>query len=273
MSILKKIAKGLFLFIISVVSIGPLFWVIMSAFKTNQEIINSAFSLPTSLNFDGFRAALELAPIAQYYGNSIIISVLATFFNVLLVSMAAYAIVRFSFKGKNALMTGLSSSLLVPTSAILMPLYIILTSMYLDDTKTGLIIVYVALGLPTSLFIMRSHFLGIPKEIEEAAYVDGCGFFKTFFSIVLPVAKPGLATVATLQFLMCWNEFMFALILTKSPTVRTLPLALNYFKSQFSFNYSAMFAAITMVILPSIVAYVVLQEQVTESLVAGSLKG
>ena len=132
---------------------------------------------------------------------------------------------------------------------------------------------YAALGLPTSLFIFKSYFQSIPKELEEAAYIDGAGFFLTFFVIVFPLAKPGLATGAILQFLTSWNEFMFALILTKSTEVRTLPLALNYFTSQFSFNYTAMFAALTMVILPSIIIYILLQEQITSSMVEGSVKG
>ena len=129
------------------------------------------------------------------------------------------------------------------------------------------------MGLPTSLFLFRSYFQGIPKELEEAAYIDGAGFFRTFFIIVFPLAKPGLATGAILQFLTSWNEFMFALILTSDTSVRTLPLALNYFKSQFSFKYTAMFAALTMVILPSIIVYAVLQEQITSSMVDGAVKG
>jgi len=154
-----------------------------------------------------------------------------------------------------------------------MPIYKIMMGIGLFDTRSGLVLVYAALGLPTSLFVFKSYFQGIPKELEEAAYIDGAGFYRTFFVIVFPLAKSGLATGAILQFLTSWNEFMFGLVLTKSTEVRTLPLALNYFTSQFSFNYTAMFAALTMVILPSIVIYVLLQEQVTTSMVAGSVKG
>lgn len=268
-----RILRFLFLGFFVVISIGPLIWIIMSSFKSNKEILSSAFALPSSFGLSGYKAALDMAPIFKFYGNSIIISVLSTLLNVVVVSMAAYVLARHKFKGSTFVTLLLSVSLLIPTAALLMPIYKIMTAIGLFDTRTGLILVYAALGLPTSLFIFKSYFQSIPKELEEAACIDGAGFFRTFFVIVFPLAKPGLATGAILQFLTSWNEFMFALILTKSTSVRTLPLALNYFTSQFSFNYTAMFAALTMVILPSIIIYILLQEQITSSMVEGSVKG
>ena len=268
-----RVLRFLFLGFFVVISIGPLIWIIMSSFKSNKEILSSAFALPSSFGLSGYKAALDMAPIFKFYGNSIIISVLSTLLNVVVVSMAAYVLARHKFKGSTFVTLLLSVSLLIPTAALLMPIYKIMTAIGLFDTRTGLILVYAALGLPTSLFIFKSYFQSIPKELEEAACIDGAGFFRTFFVIVFPQAKPGLATGAILQFLTSWNEFMFALILTKSTSVRTLPLALNYFTSQFSFNYTAMFAALTMVILPSIIIYILLQEQITSSMVEGSVKG
>ena len=268
-----RVLRFLFLGFFVVISIGPLIWIIMSSFKSNKEILSSAFALPSSFSLSGYKAALDMAPIFKFYGNSIIISVLSTLLNVVVVSMAAYVLARHKFKGSTFVTLLLSVSLLIPTAALLMPIYKIMTAIGLFDTRTGLILVYAALGLPASLFIFKSYFQSIPKELEEAACIDGAGFFRTFFVIVFPLAKPGLATGAILQFLTSWNEFMFALILTKSTSVRTLPLALNYFTSQFSFNYTAMFAALTMVILPSIIIYILLQEQITSSMVEGSVKG
>lgn len=268
-----RVLRFLFLGFFVLISIGPLIWIIMSSFKSNKEILSSAFALPSSFSLAGYKAALEMAPIFKFYGNSIIISVLSTLLNVVVVSMAAYVLARHKFKGNTFITLLLSVSLLIPTAALLMPIYKIMTAIGLFDTRAGLILVYAALGLPTSLFIFKSYFQSIPKELEEAACIDGAGFFRTFFVIVFPLAKPGLATGAILQFLTSWNEFMFALILTKSTSVRTLPLALNYFTSQFSFNFTAMFAALTMVILPSIIIYVLLQEQITSSMVEGSVKG
>lgn len=273
LGVLPKLARFLLLGAMVLVSLCPLLWIILSSFKTNKEILSSAFSLPAHWGFGGYTAALELAPIFKFYGNSIVISVVSTVLNVLLISMAAYVLARYEFKGNLFITLLLSSSLLIPTSALLMPIYKIMMGMGLYDTRTGLILVYAALGLPTSLFVFKSYFQSIPRELEEAACIDGAGFYRTFFTIIFPLAKSGLATGAILQFLTSWNEFMFALVLTKSTQVRTLPMALNYFTSQFSFNYTAMFAALTMVILPSILIYILLQEQITASMVAGSIKG
>lgn len=268
-----RILRFIFLGFFVLISIGPLIWIVMSSFKSNREILSSAFALPSSFSFQGYATALDMAPIFKFYGNSLLISACSTILNVVVVSMAAYVLGRYRFRGNTSITMLLSVSLLIPTAALLMPIYKIMMAIGLFDTRLGLILVYAALGLPTSLFIFRSYFSGIPKELEEAAYIDGAGFFRTFFVIIFPLAKPGLATGAILQFLTSWNEFLFALILTKSTAVRTLPLALNYFTSQFSFNYTAMFAALTMVILPSIIIYVLLQEQITSSMVEGSVKG
>jgi len=268
-----RVLRFIFLGFFVLISVGPLLWVIMSSFKTNKEILSNAFALPTSWAPVGYKAALEMAPIFTFYKNSIIVSVISTVLNVVVVSMAAYVLARHKFRGNTFIVLMLSMSLLIPTASLLMPIYKIMTALGLLNTRLALILVYAALGLPTSLFLFRSYFQGIPKELEEAAYIDGAGFFRTFFIIVFPLAKPGLATGAILQFLTSWNEFMFALILTSDTKVRTLPLALNYFTSQFSFNYTAMFAALTMVIMPSIIVYAILQEQITSSMVDGAVKG
>ena len=268
-----RVLRFIFLGFFVLISVGPLLWVIMSSFKTNKEILSNAFALPTSWAPVGYKAALEMAPIFTFYKNSIIVSVISTVLNVVVVSMAAYVLARHKFRGNTFIVLMLSMSLLIPTASLLMPIYKIMTALGLLNTRLALILVYAALGLPTSLFLFRSYFQGIPKELEEAAYIDGAGFFRTFFIIVFPLAKPGLATGAILQFLTSWNEFMFALILTSDTKVRTLPLALNYFTSQFSFNYTAMFAALTMVIMPSIIVYTILQEQITSSMVDGAVKG
>lgn len=268
-----KLLQILFLIYTVILCVGPFLWVIFSSFKSNKEILDSAFALPSGFAFDGYRRALDMAPIFKFFGNSLFVSVVNTVISVLLVSMAAYALARYEFRGKKLFTTMLSSSLLIPVSALLMPIYLIMSRVNLLDRRAGLILVYAALGLPTSLFILRGTFLNIPREIDEAAAIDGASPLRIFFYVIMPMSKAGLATSATLHFLTSWNEFMFALVLTKREAIRTLPLALNYFSSQFSFDYTAMFAAITMSMLPSILVFILLQEQITSSMVAGSVKG
>lgn len=255
-----------------VIALFPIVWVILSSFKTNMQILSSGISLPTSISFAGYKMALEISPILRFFGNSIVVTGVSTFLNVFLVSLASYVFARTSFKGKSSIYLLLSTSLVIPATALLHPVYLVVNTLKLGDTTPGLILVYTALNLPMTLLIMRSTFLGVPKSLEEAAYMDGAGFCRTFFTIMLPCAKAGLSSAAVLAFLNAWNEFTFALVLTKSASTRTLPLSLSYFTSQFSFNYTALFAAVTMAVLPSIVVFAIFQEQVSSSLVVGAVK-
>ncbi len=217
--------------------------------------------------------ALQVSPILRYFFNSVFITLTSTFLNVFLVSMASYVFARTRFRLKNAVFLLLSVSMVIPMSALLQPVYQVVNSLKMGDSLLGLILVYMALNMPLTLLIMRATFAGVPASLEEAAYIDGAGFFYTYLRVMVPVAKGGMASAAVLAFLNSWNEFTFAVVLTKSVNVRTLPLSLSYFTSQFSFNYTALFAAITMAVLPSILVFALFQEQVSQSLVVGAVKG
>ena len=267
-----NIIKYTFFLFCIITALFPILWVIMSSFKTNAEILTNGISIPTSFSFNGYVQALKISPIPSFFLNSIIISSAATILNVLFLAMAAYVFARFTFRFKNMLYFILSLSLVLPMTALLHPVYMTIHTLRLANTRSGLILVYMALNLPISLLILRSTFQAIPAGLEEAAYMDGAGFVRIFFQVMMPVAKGGLTSAGVLSFLYCWNEFTFALILTSSQRVRTLPLSFSYFVSQFSKNYTAMFAAITIAVLPSIIVFAIFQEQVINSLVAGSMK-
>lgn len=263
----------LYMLVCVLLALFPLVWVILSSFKTNQQILSSAISLPTAFSFDGYRMALKVSPILRFFFNSVVITLISTGLNVFLVSMAAYVFARTRFPGKNLLFTLLALSMVIPVTALMQPVYQVISGLGLLDSLPGLILVYMALNMPLTLLIMRATFAGVPASLEEAAYIDGAGFMHTYLKVMLPVAKGGLASAAVLAFLNAWNEFTFALVLTKSAHVRTLPLSLSYFTSQFTFNYTALFAAITMAVLPSILVFAIFQEQVSQSLVIGAVKG
>ena len=246
----------------------PIIWVILSSFKTNSEIFSNGLSLPSHFGFDGYVQALEIAPILKFFANSLIVATITTILNVFCLAMAGYVFAKKRFRFKNTIFAILSLS-----TALMSPVYNIITKLGLYDTKIALILVYTALNMPISLMVLRSAFASIPTELEEAAYIDGAGFFRTFVQVMMPCAKGGLASAAVLTFSESWNEFTFALLLTSSTDNRTLPLSLSYFTSQFSFNYTAMFAAITIAVLPSIIVFAIFQEQVNASLTAGSVKG
>ena len=268
-----RVFSYLFMALCVLVALFPIVWVVLSSFKTNREILSNGLQLPSTFSFSGYKQALEMAPILKFFVNSLIVSFASTALNVFILAMAGYVFAKKKFRFKNLIFGILSLSMVIPSTALMSPVYTVITKLHLYDTKMALILVYTALSMPISLMILRSAFAAIPTELEEAAYIDGAGFFRTFWQVMMPCAKGGLASAAVLAFLESWNEFTFALLLTSSTNTRTLPLSLSYFTSQFSFNYTAMFAAITIVVLPSIIVFSIFQEQVCSSLTAGSVKG
>lgn len=268
-----RVFSYLFMALCVLVALFPIVWVVLSSFKTNREILSNGLQLPSTFSFSGYKQALEMAPILKFFVNSLIVSFASTALNVFILAMAGYVFAKKKFRFKNLIFGILSLSMVIPSTALMSPVYTVITKLHLYDTKMALILVYTALSMPISLMILRSAFAAIPTELEEAAYIDGAGFFRTFWQVMMPCAKGGLASAAVLAFLGSWNEFTFALLLTSSTSTRTLPLSLSYFTSQFSFNYTAMFAAITIAVLPSIIVFSIFQEQVCSSLTAGSVKG
>lgn len=272
-TILIKLIIGLFLIFIVFISVMPFLWVFLSSFRANGDIISGSLNFSQGLYLNNYPKAFSLAPMVEFYGNSVIVSVVGTFLNLFIMSMAAYSISRFNFKFKNVIKLLFASVLFIPCAALLQPLYITMTKLGLYDSKFGLILVYAGLGMATTFYIVASYYLTIPKALEEAAYIDGAGFFRTYFTIILPISKPCFAAAGVLQFLLCWNEFQFALTLTTGLKSRTLPIALYYFTSQFASDYGAMFAATVLIALPSILVYCLLQKQVIEGITNGAVKG
>lgn len=270
---IAKAAKYLFLIFFTLIAVGPIFWAAISSFKTYAEINSSALSWPSSFRLDNYRAAFQYAPIARYFLNSVIIVGISVLMTVMLVAMCAYIISRFQFKLKTVIVLLISASLMLPAQAISQPVFAIFQKLHIFDTKAGLIIVYSAMGIPMSFFVMVSYYKTISTALEESAYIDGASFLQTFLCIILPLAKPGLVTIALLQFINTWNEFYFALMLTSGDSARTVPIALNYYMGTFANNYSALFAAVIMTVLPTIFLFIILQKQVVESLTAGAVKG
>ncbi len=273
MSTILNVLKWVVLIFFVVYAIFPILWLLISSFKTNAELMSDPFGLPAIWQFKNYQNALKTSNLGILFSNSILISIAATAINVTLAGMISYCIARFSFKGKEVIFVMFSAGILVPLNALMVPYFTIITKMGLYDKHIGLIIVYTAIGIPLSTFIVRGFMNGIPKEIEEAAIIDGCGFFRRFFKIILPLSKTGLVTAATFQFLTCWNEFVYSMLLTSSTKVRTIQLGIRYFTNQFSTDFVSMYAAIIISIIPSVICYMLFQEQIISGLTSGAVKG
>lgn len=268
-SLSAKLLRYLLMAFVLVISLYPILWVFLNSFKRTP----GGLGLPDEWAFDGYITIFTKLNIGQYFLNSLIVTVISTVISVFVVSLAAYVSARISFKGKNLVTLMFASTLFIPSISISFPIYRLLSDLGLKDTLTGIIFVYSSLGIAVTFFILRSYFLTIPKEMEEAAMMDGCGYIGTYFRIIVPIAKPGLATAAIMAFLNNWNEYYFASILLKSKENMTLPALLGQFTTAYSKNLNGMFSAIILIVLPTIIIFCLLSETFVKSLTAGAVKG
>ncbi|SCM71267.1 conserved membrane hypothetical protein [uncultured Pleomorphomonas sp.] len=251
----------------------PFLFMVMTTFKTQQEsYASSVWALPEGLNFVNYADVLS-GPFLAYLKNSVMVVVISVLLIVLISAMAAYAFARMRFRFNEALFGLIVAGMIVPIHITLVPIYLMTRDMGLYDSPFALVGPYVATSLPISVFILTEFMRQIPKELEEAARLDGCGPFAIFFKIFLPLSGPGLSTVAIYNAIMLWNEFIFAYVLTSSTSTRTLPLAIWDYQGQYSSNIPAILAVVTLTSLPLVVAYAFGQEKIVKGMMAGSVKG
>lgn len=272
---LTRVFMYTFIILTVVISVFPVLWVILSSFKTNAEILNGAYVMPTSLDagIEAYKYLFEKYDFLGYFINSLKVSIGSTVISLVIYSMAGYALAKFRFPGRNLLFSLFTITLLVPSTAKAQPIFSMIIDMGMYNTLTGLSLVYISCGMAMSLFILRAAFLSVPKELDEAARIDGAGFLRTFFTVNVPLAKSGMATAGILMFLNNWNEYFYASMLTHTDEVRTMPVALQFFNQSFSYDYTKMFAALTLVIAPGVVLYLFMQKQVQQSVASSGLKG
>ncbi|WP_233856231.1 carbohydrate ABC transporter permease [Paraburkholderia sp. HD33-4] len=251
----------------------PFLFVISTSLKTQEETYaNSVWALPSRLDVGNYVEVLR-GSFLTYLGNSCFVVGLAVALIILFSAMAAYAFARMQFRFNKVLFGLVMAGMIVPLHATLVPVYLLTRNIGLYDTNFALIGPYVAMSLPVSIFILTEFMRQIPRELEEAAQLDGCGTFRILWKIYFPLSGPGLATVAIYNGIALWNEFIFANVLTSTPAHRTLPLALWDFQGQYASDIPAMLAVVTLTSLPLILTYAFGQERIIKGMMAGALKG
>lgn len=251
----------------------PFLFVVFTSFKSQEETFTgSVWAPPQRIDLSNYVTVLH-GPFLTYLRNSVFVVGLSVVLIVLLSAMAAYAFARMKLPFGRSLFGAVVAAMIVPIHATLVPIYLLVRSVGLYDTPFALIGPYVAFSLPISIFILTEFMRQIPKELDEAACLDGCGPLKIFWKIYFPLSTPGLATVAIYNAVALWNEFIFAYVLTSTPEHRTLPLAVWDFQGQYSSNIPGMLSVVTLTSLPLIVAYAFGQERIINGMMAGSLKG
>jgi raffinose/stachyose/melibiose transport system permease protein len=256
----------------ALVALVPTAWVMVSSFKTGAQIYSGSSVVPHPFTADGYRDTFAQIHLQRFVLNSLLYACGGTLGALATALLAAYPIARFRFPFRNGLAAAFSLALAIPVVGLATPEFFIVRKLGLFDTKIGLILFYSALFFPLSFVILRAFLLSLPVEVEEAAMVEGAGYFTILRRIVIPLARPGLATVAVVVFIGIWNEFFFANLLTASVGNQNVQLALASFRSAFGFNVTGMLAGATLVMLVPIAAFLVLQRQVIAGLTAGVAK-
>jgi N-acetylglucosamine transport system permease protein len=271
----KRAAVSLLQVLFLITIAAPLLWTLVSSVKTGIEIVGHPWSLPTSFQWVNFRHAWSDGGIGVSFLNSLIVSTATLVILIPAGAMAAYIFAKFKFPGSNLLFGGFLGGMMFPNFLIIVPLFLLLKSVGLVDTRTGLTIVYVAYSLSFTIFVLTGFFQTLPSELGEAAMMDGCTDNSTFWKIMLPLARPGLVVVAIFNGIGLWNEYGLALVLMPTPKNHTLPLSIaNLAMAQeYQSDWGALFAGLVIVMTPVLILYWIFRDRIHETMLAGALKG
>lgn len=255
--------------------IFPLVWMFYSSLKTKRVFNADIIGLPKEPTISNYVKILSNQDyhIGQSMMASVRTTLLSVFFIVLFGFIVGYILSRIKFKGNRILYVMFLMGMLIPVHSLLVPIYVVFNKTGLGNQWFTLIIPYVAFGLPIAVFLVEGYIKAIPVELEEAAAIDGSSFTRTLFSIILPIAKPILVTIAIIQVFGCWNEFSFALVLIKDVRLQTVPLAMTMFKGQFASDYPKIMSAMLTTMAPIVILYFVFSKQIIKGMVAGAVKG
>lgn len=255
----------------AVVNLYPILWTVLSSFKTNTGILMDTMGMPDKLHLENYTAAWEGGKMLRWFFNTIVVSICATALNLLITSMAVYILAR--VRPNMALYTYFVAGLILPVYVIMLPLFKVSTAVHLNNSFAGLTIVYMIVNIPQTFFILYGYMKdGIPMELEDAARIDGCSRLGIFVRIILPLLKPGLATVGIFSLLFCWNEYLLPLVLMNGDNM-VLSVAIRQAQATYVANYGVMCARLVLSFIPVILLYVIFQKGVTRGITSGAVKG
>jgi multiple sugar transport system permease protein len=282
----KNTLNDVLLWVILLIFFVPALWIVLTSIRIRSEI--NAYPpvwIPTGFSLDSYKILFGMPtpegafglggsiPVADYARNSIVTALVSTLFALVFGTLAGYVFSRFRFKGKNALFLGFMLARAIPGIALSLPLFIMYARTGLSDTVGGMIVAYVALNIPFTAWLMDGFFRAIPRELDEAARIDGCSAWTAFLRIDLPLALPGAAAAGIFAFLTSWNEFALANVITRTPASRTFPPALFEFTGQFVSDWRGMTAMSVLMLIPAVIFVALVQRQLMEGLTSGATKG
>ncbi len=258
----------------AVFTIAAIGWVVMASFKSNRELFQQPLQLPETITLENYDTAVNATNMPRYAFNSAIIIPVSVLGILVLSAPAAYALTRIKFRGANLITLFFIAGIGIPFPLVFIPLFAMMSRVGLVNNMLGLILIYVALSLPFSIFILTGFFVTLPKELEESARIDGCNDFQVFYRIMLPLASPGMLTVAIFNFIALWNEFQLALVFANTESTRPLSLGLYALRNalQYTGDWTALFAGVVLVMVPTIIVFVFLSDRMVSGITMGSGK-
>lgn len=271
---LRQIPSYLFLGAWSLFTIFVIGWIGLASLKSNREVFREPWAVPDQLQVENYERAWDAAKLGRNFSNSIIIVGISVVTILLVSAPAAYILSRAKFKGRNLLTLIYIAGIGIPFPLLFIPLFTMLAGVQLVNTMTGLILVYVALSVPFTVYILTGFFSTLPSELEDAAVIDGCNDFQVFRYVMLPLASPGMLTAAIFNFIGLWNEFQLALIFIQDPEQRPLSLGLYSLKNSMTYtgDWVGLFAGVVLVMLPTIILFIILSERMISGITMGSVK-
>lgn len=275
-SLLRRVPRiGLYAVLVAwaIIAFYPVVWTFLSSFKTPVELFQNPFGLPANWSFDNYARAWTEAKMGQFFGNSVVIAVGATALGGLLSSTLAFVFARFQFKGSRLVWLLLMVGFLVPASTRLVPLIVFTRWLGIYGTQVAIILVLAVTMVPFSVFFLRAYMEALPRELEEAAVVDGARMGQVFLRVIVPLSIPALATLSIFNFLAAWNEYTLVVLLSQSDTTFTLPVGLQYLASTFTNNQPGISAGLMVTIIPVLLAFLFFQRYIIRGVTAGALKG
>lgn len=267
------IVCAVILLIMVIICIYPIVWMFFGSMKDKAEFYTNIWGLPKQIHLDNYIAAWKNADLGRRFINSLIVTLGSMCIMIPVTSCAAYAVARLNFKGKNLIYMYLLLGIMIPSGVLGIPTFTVAMKMGLLNFHFGLMLIYAAQNIAMGMFIMRGFFISLPRELEEAAMIDGCSRFGCFVRIIVPLARAGVATQVIFNGLTIWNDYFMANIMITKDELRTLPLSIANFVGKHSTNYPELFAMLTMATIPVIIVFVLSQKSFIEGVAAGAVKG
>lgn len=267
------IVCAVILLIMVIICIYPIVWMFFGSMKDKAEFYTNIWGLPKQIHLDNYIAAWKNADLGRRFINSLIVTLGSMCIMIPVTSCAAYAVARLNFKGKNLIYMYLLLGIMIPAGVLGIPTFTVAMKMGLLNSHFGLMLIYAAQNIAMGMFIMRGFFISLPRELEEAAMIDGCSRFGCFVRIIVPLARAGVATQVIFNGLTIWNDYFMANIMITKDELRALPLSIANFVGKHSTNYPELFAMLTMATIPVIIVFVLSQKSFIEGVAAGAVKG